>query len=53
MATTRTDWLIVNGVKVRLVIGRDADGNEFVELEAENGNLEGEMPGLYYPTPCA
>jgi hypothetical protein len=52
MAATRTDWLIVNGVKVRLVIGRDEDGTEFVELQAD-GNLEGVEPGLYYPTPCA
>jgi hypothetical protein len=46
-----TDYITVNGVKVRLVVQQDGDGTEFVMLDAANGNLEGEMPGVYYPTP--
>lgn len=51
MAADRTDWLTVNGVKVRLFAGTDRHGAEFVQLEADNGHLVGEQPGLYYPTP--
>jgi hypothetical protein len=47
----RTDWLTVNGVKVRLVIEWDADGEQFVRVDADGGDLEGEMPGEYYPRP--
>lgn len=49
----RTDFLRVNGVKVRLVVEVDGDGCEFVRVDAENGNLEGSEPGVYYPTPIA
>lgn len=47
----RTDYLTVNGVKVRLVVQQDTDGTEFVVLDADGGYLEGEMPGEYYPVP--
>lgn len=50
---TCTDWLTVNGVKVRLVLEWDADGGEYVRLEADGGDLEGEQPGMYYPVPAA
>jgi hypothetical protein len=51
MVFTATGWITVNGVKVRLVAECDTDGGEYVRLEAENGDLEGEQPGVYYPLP--
>jgi hypothetical protein len=47
----RTDYLTVNGVRVRLVVQRDDKGVEYVMLDAD-GDLEGIEPGVYYPQPA-
>jgi hypothetical protein len=52
MGAWRTDYLEVNGVRVRLVVQMDKNGVEYVVLDAD-GNLEGLAPGAYYPTPLA
>lgn len=38
---------------VRAAVERDADGRPFVALSGLDCSLEGEQPGIYYPTPLA
>lgn len=40
----------IDGLTVDLLTGRDRDGEPFVEIVGRGCNLEGEAPGLYYPT---
>lgn len=38
----------VDGATVRVTLDRDEDEQPFVRLEADNADLRGECPGLYY-----
>jgi hypothetical protein len=39
------------GLVVAVAVDRDADGGLMIVLSGVDCNLEGEMPGVYYPTP--
>ena len=41
----------VNGLHVRIEHITDTDGNHAIQITGIDCNLEGELPGLYYPTP--
>lgn len=43
----------VDGLTVGLAVGHDGGGEAYVRLVGINCDLEGEMPGLYYPKPLA
>lgn len=46
-----TEFLDVNDTRVRLVVEIDDAGHKRVRLDVRGGDLEGELPGLYYPIP--
>lgn len=46
----RSASVTIDGLSVDLFTGRDADGNAFVAIGGRDCALEGEEPGLYYPT---
>jgi hypothetical protein len=41
----------VDGLTVRVEHATDADGGRYVQLSGVACDLEGELPGLYYPIP--
>lgn len=43
--------VVCNGLTVRIVVKHDGSGDAYVQLEGVDCNLEGEQPGMYYPTP--
>ncbi|MDR5728050.1 MAG: hypothetical protein RB191_11555 [Terriglobia bacterium] len=45
--------IVIDGHTIQLEHIRDADGGHALQLGGVDCNLEGEQPGLYYPTPFA
>lgn len=43
--------VVIDGHTIRVSSDKDADGGQFLHLGGMDCNLEGEEPGLYYPTP--
>lgn len=45
--------VVVDGERlvVGIVVGKDATGEQFIQLVGANCDLDGEAPGLYYPRP--